>query len=345
VVDRPTAEPVGPRRARPAADVRASRTARRLTRERFATLAFFLVFFAVVGLIKGSTYLSVSNVTTTFAQEGYVMFVAAGVTVTLIAGQFDLSVGALTGLCAVVTASVTAKAGIPPLPGAILVLLVGSLAGLLNALLVTVFQVNAFITTLGTGYVFGGLAILVSGNQAIFEGVPQGLIAAGTNSVFGLALPAVYVLGLLVIAWVVMHQSVLGRYWYAVGANPDAARLAGVPVRKVTILAFVATGLLAGCAGVISVAKFGSADPVSGPELLLPAFAAAFLGSSILSDGRFSVLGTIVAAFLIAFATNGLEVLGLNVWIKPVFSGCVLIVAVALTHALRKGRGARGATS
>jgi ribose transport system permease protein len=113
----------------------------------------------------------------------------------------------------------------------------------------------------------------------------------------------------------------------------------------VTILAFVATGLLAGCAGVISVAKFGSADPVSGPELLLPAFAAAFLGSSILSDGRFSVLGTIVAAFLIAFATNGLEVLGLNVWIKPVFSGCVLIVAVALTHALRKGRGARGATS
>jgi ribose transport system permease protein len=140
---------------------------------------------------------------------------------------------------------------------------------------------------------------------------------------------------LLVILAVVTRRMVFGRFLYAVGANAPAAELAGVPVRRVTVVAFVITGVVASLGGIIATGTFGSANPNTGPDLLLPAFAAAFLGASLMGSENFSVTGSIIATFLLAMALNGLDIMGLSIGAKPIFNGAVLVGAVALTQALR----------
>ena len=119
-------------------------------------------------------------------------------------------------------------------------------------------------------------------------------------------IPIIIVIIAGLILWVVTRKTVLGRYWYACGANPEAARLAGVNVRKMVIWSFVCGGVVAALAGVLYLSTYASADPSTGPDFLLPAFAAAFLGSSILSDGRFLVTSAILGSFLLVYATDGL---------------------------------------
>ncbi|MEA2170243.1 MAG: ribose transport system permease protein [Solirubrobacteraceae bacterium] len=307
--------------------------------DRYGTLLFFLAFYVIIGAKEGSAYISWENISLVLSNNANVAVLAAAVTITLIAGQFDLSCGALAGMTAVLAAH-WATTGMATGFMIILVLAVGAAAGFLNALLVTRAHVNAFIATLGTGGVFAGIALWVSKGQAIFGEMPKIFTDAGTTKLIGIPLPMVYLVLLLVALWALTKRTVIGRFWYAAGSNPSSAELAGVPVRRMTTYAFIATGMLAALAGILAVARFGAADPSSGPDLLLPAFAGAFLGSSILSDGRFTVVGSLLAACLIVFATNGLDVAAVNVAVKPMFNGAVLVGAVAITEVLRRRRKA-----
>ena len=317
---------------------RATGPQRRLRPERYGTLVFFFALFAIVGVLRGDAFLSTDNVLLVLGQNSYLAFLACAVTVTLIAGQYDLSVGALTGLSAVLAAGLTANQGVPVPLAVGAVLLTGATAGLLNGALVMLLDVNAFIATLGTGSAFAGLALLYTDGSSIYAGVPESLIDAGNKSILGLPITLVYALALLGALWVLTMQTVTGRYWYALGSNAEAARLAGVPLVRFTLLAFVTTGAVASAGGIVLAARFGSADPGTGGDLLLPAFASAFLGSAILSDGRFRIVGSVLATFLIAFSTNGLEILGVGAFIKPIFNGAVLVLAVVLSRQLGRRR-------
>ncbi|MEN8673198.1 ABC transporter permease [Nocardioides sp.] len=319
-----------------------SRKKPRFRIEGYATILFFVAFFVIVTIIEGSGYASWDNLTLVMSQNAHVAFVATAVTITLIAGQFDLSAGPLLGLSAILTGGLTSIQGLPLSLTILIVLVVGAVVGLVNGLLVTRANLNAFIATLAVGGAVGGVTTLYSNGVVIYSGIPEQLLNAGTYDFAGISLPIWYVGILLVVAYVVARHTILGRHWYASGANPDAARLAGVKVDRMIVLAFMATGLLASLAGVVILARMGSADPTLGPDLLLPAFAAAFLGSSILSDGKFTLVGTIVATFLIAFAAAGLDALGLSPGVKPIFNGAVLVGAVALTAWLRKRSGGVG---
>jgi ribose transport system permease protein len=303
---------------------------------RYGTLLFFLLFFTIIGIKEGGAYISWSNFSQVAANNSHLAFLAGAVTLTLIVGQFDLSVGALAGMCGVLIAHFTAQTGMNLVLAVLLVLVCGAGAGLLNALLVTRLKVNAFIATLGTGSAFGGVALWVAHENVIFGGIPTSLTNAGSSKLLGIPLPMIYAAVLLVVLWGVTSHMIVGRFWYATGSNPQAAELAGVPVRRTTTLAFICTSALAAVAGIMLVSRFGSADPTTGPDLLLPAFAAAFLGSSILSDGRFTVVGAILATFLIAFATDGLQVAGASTAVQPIFQGAVLVAAVAITEMLRR---------
>jgi ribose transport system permease protein len=309
--------------------------------DRYGTLLFFLLFYVVISATQGTAFLSWSNISLTLGQNAHLAFLAAAVTVTLIAGQFDLSVGYLCGMSAVLMAHLTSVRGLGTLEAALIVLVVGVVAGLINGTLVTRFKVNAFIATLGTGGAYGGISLWISGGQTIFGNMPALLTQAGTAKFATIPLPVFYAIVLVVVMWAVTRQTSAGRFWYAVGANPESARLAGVRTDRMTMWAFVTTSVLASTGGMIFVARYGSADPSTGPDLLLPAFAAAFLGSSILSDGRFTMIGSILATFLIVLATNGLDVAGVNFAVKPVFNGLVLVAAVALTEYLRRRRPRR----
>jgi ribose transport system permease protein len=332
-VDDPEARAVAPRRG-------SSRSRRGPGVDRYAAILFFFAFYLFVYIREGSGFVSWDNVTLVLSQTAYITFVAVGVTITLIAGQFDLSVGAILGISALFVAGMTANQGLPLGVAIVFTLVLAAVVGLVNGLLVVTARVSAFIATLATGGALGGIAILYSHSTVIYTGIPEALVEFGSTKYLDLTLLFWSALAMLVITWLMTRQTVLGRNWYAIGANPEASRLAGLPVGRLVVLAFVGGGLVAGCGGILLTAQLGSAQPQTGPGLLLPAFAAAFLGGSILSDGRFTVLGAFVATYLIAFAGSGLDALGLDAGYKPLFNAVVLAAAVALTAALRRRSGA-----
>ncbi|CAB4904535.1 unannotated protein [freshwater metagenome] len=307
--------------------------------DRYAAILFFVAFYLLVFIREGSDFVSWGSISIVLSQNAYIVFAALGVTITLIAGQFDLSIGSILGISALFVAGFTALQNFP-LPLAILLTLVAAgVIGMVNGLLVVKAQVSAFIATLATGGALGGIAVLYSSSTVIYTGIPEALTNFGSSKFLGLSYLFWSAVVVLIVTWVLTRHTVLGRNWYAVGANQEASRLARLPVGRLIVLAFVVGALVAGAGGILLTAQLGSAQPQTGPGLLLPAFAAAFLGSSILSDGRFTVLGTFVATYLIAFAGSGLDALGLDTGWKPLFNAAVLIGAVALTAALRRRTG------
>jgi ribose transport system permease protein len=308
--------------------------------ERFATLAFFLVFFIVIGVLKGSQFVSWSNITLVLSQNSYAAVLAAAVTLPLISGQFDLSAGAVAGMSAVLCAYLVSMQSFNTIVAIAIALVVGAAIGVVNGMLVTRGKISSFIVTLGVGGAVGGVAEWISGGKTLFGGIPVGLTKAGTVKVGSIPLPIFYVIVILLILWALTRRTVAGRYWYATGANPESARLAGIKTSKMVVWAFVGSGFIAAGGGVLYLAIFASADPTTGPDLLLPAFAAAFLGSSILSDGKFTIIGSVLGTFLLAYATNGLQIAGVNFAAQPIFTAIVLIGAVGLTELLRRRRQA-----
>ncbi|MEV8150987.1 ABC transporter permease [Arthrobacter sp. NPDC080073] len=307
----------------------------------YAAVLFFVAFFIVVAVLEGQSFASWTNISLVLGQNAYIVFAALGVTITLIAGQFDLSIGPVLGFSALLVADLTANRGVSTPIAILVVIVVAAVIGLVNGVLVVGAQVSAFITTLATGGAVSGVALILSNSAVVYSGVSPELIQLGAGRVLGISVLFWIALVMVGTAWLLTRQTVQGREWFAMGANAEGARLAGVRVGRGTVLAFVVGAVIAGFGGVLLTGLLGSASPSTGPGLLLPAFAAAFLGSSILSDGRFTVVGTFVATFLVAIAGSGLDSLGIPAGAKPVFTAVVLIGAVWLTTAIRRRGGSR----
>ena len=173
-------------------------------------------------------------------------------------------------------------------------------------------------------------AYWVTDGQQIVIGISPHFVVLGQKLVFGLPLPVFYMIGIAIILWWLLEYTPIGRYLYAVGGNPQAARLAGVRVDRITTGAFMTSGFVAAFAGVVLAAKLGSASPDVGTSYLLPAFSAVFLGATQIKPGRVNVLGTLIAIFLLATGVKGLQLVGTPSYVKDLFNGLALIIAVAL---------------
>ena len=177
-----------------------------------------------------------------------------------------------------------------------------------------------------------GTSVLVPGNALTTFGLIRSQWLGIPQSLYAFAL-------LAVIAWYVLDHTPVGRYWHAVGSNRSAATLVGLPVRRLTFLSFVASGLLASAAGILYVAQQGSATPNVGQGYVLPAYAAVFLGATVFKIGRFNVWGTVVAVLFVAVGSTGMVFAGLAPWVQSVFQGAVLIIALGITKVIGRRRG------
>ncbi|MBN9624521.1 MAG: ABC transporter permease, partial [Actinobacteria bacterium] len=211
----------------------------------------------------------------------------------------------------------------------VLTLIAGALIGLGNGLLVTKVMIDSFIATLGVSSVLLALIAWVSSSQQIV-GVGSSLEKLGTTEIFGLTLPVYLMLAIGAGVWYVLERTPLGRRVYATGGNIEAARLAGVRVAAVVVCSLVACAAIASFAGLLVTANLGTGDPTIGPAYLLPAFSAAFLGSTQFRGGRFNVWGTIVAVYVLATGVKGLQLAGAPIWIPDLFNGVALLLAVGL---------------
>jgi ribose transport system permease protein len=300
--------------------------------EQLGVPAVLVVLIVVFSIALPATFPTSRNLSGLLSTEDIVILVALGAIAPLIAGEFDLSIGYVLGFTSMEVAVLTLNHGMNVWLASIIAICTAMLIGLVNAFLVLKLRISSFIATLASGTVLSGLTLLLS-NSTIVTGVfPNDFVKLGFGGPGGVP-PAVYIVGVVGILLIYMTEHTpVGRRLEAIGQGRDAARLAGLKVDRLVLLSLVMSAGVCGIAGVLNTAAQGSASPGTGPEFLLPALAASFLGSTTIRPGRFNILGTVFSVLLLAVGFNGLSQLGAPQWVSPVFDGGVLIIAVGLTR-------------
>lgn len=297
--------------------------------DRFSGLYVWVGLIAIFGLWMPDLFLTTDNARIIAGDEAITAILALGLVIPLAAGVFDLSIASTMGFAAVAVTWYQSH-GHSSLVGAVLVVLGGALIGALNGFVVVRLQVDSFIATLGMSSMLAAAAYWVTNGQQIVTGISPSFVRFGTTRWFNIPAPVYYMLILALVLWVFLEFRPGGRYLYAVGGNPQAARLAGVRVDRIVFGSMVASATIAAFAGVVLAAKLGTGNPTSGPPYLLPAFSAVFLGATQIKAGRVNVLGTLIAIYLLATGIKGLQLAGAPVFLNDLFNGLALILAVAL---------------
>jgi ribose transport system permease protein len=308
--------------------------------ESYALLGLLALVFAIFSLNAetSASFPTATNIRNVLGNEAVLGILALASIFPLIAGQFDLSVGAVASMSSIACAAAMSKHGYALMPAVAVGIGLGALVGLMNGMLVAKARVNAFITTLGTATVIGGLITLYTDGQTIVTGISPVLTDLGAKTWLGIPRPAIILLAVALLTVYVLGHTPFGRHLHFVGSNAGAARLVGLNVDRVILRSFVISGTLAGAAGALLVARTGNASPQSGADYMLAAVSAAFLGATAIRPGRFNVAGTLVAVFFLAFSINGLNLAGVAEWINPVFNGGALVIAVAVSAFLGRQR-------
>lgn len=286
---------------------------------------WMLALVAIALVFATPLFLQSANMLNILLTAAVVALVAAGQTYVIILAEIDLSVGAVLGFSAIITASVMSDHG--PVAGLAAGLLVGALAGAINGLLVTKTRMPSFIATLATMSIFAGLTLQFSQGNPI-KVTSEAFLSLGQGNLLGIPTPIWIMLGATVLFGFILARTRYGRELYATGDNEDAARLAGINTTRVKIMAFMISGVLAAVAGFILTARLGTAQPTAGSGLELSAIAAVIIGGTSLAGGRGALLGTVVGAVLLSMIDNGLNLLNVSPFLQGVVKGAVILFAV-----------------
>ena len=288
-------------------------------------------------------FLKTDNLLNVANQIAVIAVIAVGMTLVIIAGGIDLSVGSLIALAAVVAALLIRElGGGETAPAAALwfcslaAIALCGVVGTASGLAVTALGIPAFIVTLAMMLVASGLAFLLARGQSIYQ-LPDSFVWLGRGATLGLPNGVWLMLSLYAAAHVFMSRSVWGRFIYAVGGNPEAARLSGVPVARVRIFTYAVSGLLAGLGGVVMASQLKSGAPTYGQMYELYVIAAVVVGGTSLAGGQGKVLGTLIGAFIIAVIQNGMNLTGVESYTQKVVLGAVILGAVMLDLLKRRG--------
>jgi ribose transport system permease protein len=291
----------------------------------YVGIALFITF----ALWTPDTFLTSTTAQLIAQQQVATALVAVGLVIPLAAGVFDLSVGYAVGLSAMLTAYMVGVQETSLVEAILIALASGLVLGCVNGFLVVVVGIDSFIATLASGSV-GAAAILgISDNsQIIFSNAT--LTDMGNGKLAGIPIPVFYLLVVAVILWFALQYTPWGRRLYAVGGSRDTARLAGVNVNRVIFASLLVSAVCGALAGVVVTANIGAGSPDIGPSYLLPAFAAVFLGSTQLKNGRFNVWGTVLAVYVLGIGIKGLQLVSGATWVPDLFNGIALATAVGL---------------
>jgi ribose transport system permease protein len=343
-LDRPaTTQPAkqipGPRRLADGLGARATET-RSPQLARFSGLFILALFIAIFAAWIPGTFLTATTLQSILGNQAITVVLSIGLLITLAAGQYDLSVAQNLGLSAVVCGSLMAKSGVAPALAVVLTLAMGAGIGAVNGAIVSWIGVNSFIATLGMSSILLALTEQISKDEFIGP-VSNSFQQLANRQPLGIPIVTIYALLLALLVWYVLEHTPVGRRIYATGANPDAARLAGIGTGRHVFWSFVATGVFAALAGVLVTAKVGEVSSTLGPPYLLPAFAACFLGTTQFKPGRFNTWGTVLALYLLETGVTGLQLAGGQLWITDLFNGVALVGAVSVSLIVQRRRDAR----
>ena len=295
---------------------------------------FGLTIIVVVFSWLSPVFLTAPNLINILQQSSINACIALGMTLVIVSGGIDLSVGPIAALAAVVAA--TLMVANVPIPLAIMAALgVGALCGLFNGMLVAYAGLQPFIVTLGGLSLYRALALIFTDGNPVF-GIPPEFRALTNGDLMGIPTPVIIVAVIALLCWIVLNKTPLGEYLMAVGGNEEAARIAGVPVARTKISAFVISGVLAAVAALILVGRLGAAEPTLGTLWELDAIAAAAIGGASLMGGKGSIAGTILGAIILGSLRNGLTLMNVQAFYQLLATGIIIIAAMLIDSATRK---------
>ncbi len=311
---------------------------------RNALVVVLVLLLVVFTALLPDTFPTAFNFRTILSEKSVVALLALAVLVPLSAGHYDLSVGSLLGLTHILVIGLQIKNGWPWGAAVAAGVVAGGVVGAVNGILITRFRVGSFIATLGVGTVIYGIGLWYTGGEQVNGELADGFLAIA-SALYGIPLPAIITLIIAIAMALIYGYLPVGRYFYVMGDNARAAELVGIPVKRFTLFAFIASGALAGIAGVILAAELRVGQSAVGPEYLLPAFAAVLFGATSIDPGRVNIWGTVLAVLVLAAAVSGLQQEGAEAFVEPLFNGGMLIVAVAIAAHVTARRQAGAKTA
>ena len=310
--------------------------------ERFGLLIVWALTIAAFAIVEPGTFLTGQNFAAMLSSQSVIVFLTFALLLPLTTGDYDLSVAAVATLSAMLLAILNVQEHWPIGIAIVAALGTGLLVGLINGGLIVLLGIDSLIVTLGTGTILNGIVLWISGSKT-FSGISSTLVDwVVIPKAFGLGLSFFYAVALCLALWYLLEFTPLGRQMLFVGRARRVARLSGLNVRRLRWGALAGCSLIGAGAGVLYAGTSGAADPSSGLTFLLPAFAAAFLGSTSIIPGRFNPFGSIIAVYFLVTGITGLSILGVDIFVQNLFYGGALVLAVALASLVR-GRVGRAA--
>lgn len=288
-----------------------------------------LILISIVMAVVSPNFLVYGNIISVLRQVSNNMYLALGMTLVIILGGIDLSIGSIVAMSGTIIVGLIVNSGLPLIPAILIGLLLGVVVGFLNGIVIANFKVPAFIVTLATMNVAKGIAYVYSGGRStritdpIFNMIGGGYLGP-------IPLPVIYMVILIIIFSTLLNKTKFGTYVYAIGGNRESARLSGVPIKKVEVAVFTISGLLAAFSGLVLCSRMFSGQPSVGEGYEMDAIAACVLGGVSMSGGQGRISGTVIGALVIGIISNGLNLMGVSSFWQLIVKGIIIVIAVLI---------------
>ncbi|GLU25995.1 MULTISPECIES: ABC transporter permease [Brucella/Ochrobactrum group] len=296
--------------------------------------AALLVIFALSAILS-PYFLTPYNLSVVARGLAFVGLITIAQSMLMVLGELDLSLGVIGGLCGVVSGILMVRMGFEPYSAMLLAILLGLCLGLFNGFLVTFLRLHSLVLTIGTAGIFGGANLVLTRGVAI-TGIPRDVQYLGRGDLFGVPVPFIIMFVALLLATFVMLKTPFGRYMYAIGNNRDGARMLGIRVDRVRLMVFGVAGAIAGLAGVLMVARLGTAQPSIGDSWVLAPIAASVIGGVATTGGIGSPIGAILGAGIIAIIENIIVLFGVSPYWQGIVSGAIVVLAISFDAISRR---------
>lgn len=314
------------------------KTVKKIFAYRESGVVMALVLLFLIFALTSDIFVSSKNLLNITRQVSVNALIAIGMTFVIITGGIDLSVGSVIAFAGIISSSLMVDANLPVWLAIVAGILVGSVTGLINGLLITYLRMPAFITTMGTMTMLRGLGYIYTQGYPIYN-LPKSFKQIGQGHLGSIPIATIILLVVAIIAYILLRRTVFGRHIYALGGNMEASRLMGIHVNAIQLAAYVLCGTITGIAAIVLTSRLGSGMPTSGDGYELDAIAAAVIGGAAMAGGSGTIAGTILGALLLGVLSNGLSLLDVDSYVMQVISGAVVIIAVLIDEMRRIASG------
>ena len=309
----------------------------KLLRNNTFLIGMVLVLLIVTAIVATPFFLNPFNLQSLMRDLAIIALIALGQTMLLLIGELDLSIGASATLSGIFAGLLITQTGLPPMVSFFIGISAGLVLGCLNGIIVTKFRISSMVTTVGMSGVYTGIALVITRGRAII-GIPEYITVIGRGTVMGVPIQFIIALCMMVLVTIFVNKTRTGRYIYAIGNSKPAAQILGIKVDTYRILMFSLTGLFAAMAGMITLARIGSAQAVLGAGWPMNSIAASVIGGIWLTGGVGNPIGAVIGATILTVISNIIVLLGVDIYFQSAVNGIVVVIAIALPSVINMVR-------